>query len=545
MGEKSYEQIFDIIDTNEDKQDHFKALHGYSSSYISGEESRFIYNLLCTRFIYNLLCTKCFRCPKVKINDDFSYNITCFCQKVKKVNIKFFLDNFTIKESNEMQDNNLNIKLNDEKLLKKQYHRICEYHQEKFYAFCLKCKLILCNECIKKFEFHQTHPFKYFDDLNIKEKLKKIIEFMKNKDIKNSILEQNKYYSDEIKNTFFVIKLILIDFNQYPCYFSYRSIENASIFLDKLRTNKLNNQIQIFEKILKKCSLANINEQNIITIEINHSDFNDISILTNKCFINLKKISLSYNHITNIRPLATINAPLLSWINLSINYIGDESLYLIEKIIKKFDKLEILNLNDNKFTNPDIFSFLEGKKNLTKFYIGRNLFKINKDKKNYIINNNINIQNENEIIINDKIKIYKMNYIKEIELGKGSFNDSNIKIISSFVFSNLIIIDLSGNGLHSLNFVEDLECENLEQFLARDNNIIDYKPLKKFNKLKMIDLNNNPIKNIDNLEVFVKAFPNLEKFYLEKTEIDTNNAEIYKNIKKIKETYKNIEFFFH
>ena len=89
---------------------------------------------------------------------------------------------------------------------------------------------------------------------------------MNNKDIKNSILQQNKYYSQEIKNAFFVIKLILIDFNQYPCYFSYRSIENASIFLDKLRTNKINNQIQIFEKILKKGSLANVNEQNIITI---------------------------------------------------------------------------------------------------------------------------------------------------------------------------------------------------------------------------------------------------------------------------------------
>ena len=537
MEEKSYERIFEnnVITYNEDKQNRYKAFYGHSSSYISGEESR---------FIYNLLCRKCFRCPKVKINDDFSYNLTCFCQKVKRVNIKFFLDNFTIKESNEIQDDNSNIKLNEEKLPKRQYHRICEYHQEKFYAFCLKCNLILCNECIKEFTFHQTHPFKYFDDSNIKEKLKKIIEFMENKDIKNSIIEQNQYYSEEINNSFFVIKLILIDFNQYPCYFSYRSIENASIFIDKLRANNINNQIQILEKIRKKGSLKEVKERNIITIEINHSDFYDINILTDKNFINLKKISLSNNHIINIKPLTTINAPLLSWINLSINYINDESLYLIEKIIKKFDKLDILNLNDNKFKNPDIFSFFEGKKNLTKFYISRNLFEINQEKKNDIINNNI--QNENVIIINNNsIKKYNLQYIKEIELGKGTFNDSTINIISSFNFYNLIIIDLSGNGLHSLNFVEDLECDNLEQFLARDNNITDYKLLKKFHKLKIIDLDNNPIKNIDNLGEFVKAFPNLEKFYLEKTEINTNNDEIGKKIKKIKEAYKNIEFFFH
>ena len=114
----------------------------------------------------------------------------------------------------------------------------------------------------------------------------------------------------------------------------------------------------------------------------------------------------------------------------------------------------IINLKIQKY-----LVFFEGKENLTKFYIGRNLFEINHEKKNNIINNNI--QNEN-LIINDKTKKYKMHYIKEIELGKGAFNDSTIKIISLISFSNLIIIELSGNGLHSLNFVEDLECENLE-----------------------------------------------------------------------------------
>ena len=59
----------------------------------------------------------------MKINDDFSYNLTCFCQKVKKVNFKFFLDNFTNEKSNEKQDNN------SKNLLEKQYHTICEYHQ--------------------------------------------------------------------------------------------------------------------------------------------------------------------------------------------------------------------------------------------------------------------------------------------------------------------------------------------------------------------------------------------------------------------------------
>ena len=80
--------------------------------------------------------------------------------------------------------------------------------------------------------------------------MKKIIEFIQDKDIINSILEQNKYYSEEIENSFFVIKIILLDFCQYPCYSGYRSIENVSIFLDKLKSNKIgniNNQIQIIK----------------------------------------------------------------------------------------------------------------------------------------------------------------------------------------------------------------------------------------------------------------------------------------------------------
>ena len=187
MQEKIGESIYYSIDSpiNESKQNLYKQVYGHSSSFISNDE---------LQFIFNLLCIKCFRCPKVKINDDISYNLTCFCQKVKWVDFEYFLDNFPIKELKEIQDNNSNIILNENNLIERHYHRICEYHHKKFYAYCLKCKRILCNECVKEYTFHQAHQYIYFDDSNIKEKMKKIIEFIQDKDITNSIIEQNKYY---------------------------------------------------------------------------------------------------------------------------------------------------------------------------------------------------------------------------------------------------------------------------------------------------------------------------------------------------------------
>ena len=78
------------------------------------------------------ICRKCFKCPKVKINDNISYNVSCFCQKCKGVNFNFILDNYILNVTNESSVHNL---VKDDNLKRFNY-LYCEYHQEQLYGFC-------------------------------------------------------------------------------------------------------------------------------------------------------------------------------------------------------------------------------------------------------------------------------------------------------------------------------------------------------------------------------------------------------------------------
>ena len=130
----------------------------------------------------------------------------------------------------------------------------------------------------------------------------------------------------------------------------------------------------------------------------------------------------------------------------------------------------------------------------------------------------------NLLIILTILKNMKPNII-EIGLNIGALNDETIRNISKFDFNNLKIIRLNGNGLHSLDFVKYLECKNLEKFYPQNNNITNYEPLTKFKTLKIINLSKNPINNIEHLNDFINSFVQLEKLFLENTEIDKNNKK--------------------
>ena len=134
---------------------------------------------------------------------------------------------------------------------------------------------------------------------------------------------------------------------------------------------------------------------------------------------------------------------------------------------------------------------------------------------------------------------YELSSIEEIGLGSGVFSNSSINLISNFIFTNLKFIYLNGNGLKSLNFVEHLNCENLEEFWARNNLITDFIPLIKFKKLKVINLKNNPISDITKLNYFIINFIKLQKIDFESSNIDKNDEN---NKKIIEEIQKKILF---
>ena len=485
---------------------------------------------------FRLLCVKCVKCPKIFINKDVSYDISCFHQKVEGANFKYFLENYTVRESEEFKSYNSNKKASKIDVLESFYYHLCENHQEPLYAYCSDCDVNLCSKCINQNENHKEHKYIFFNNKQINEKLKKIIDFMEDEEQINKMI---KKYGNEINNLFHVIRLIIISFCQYQCGANYTSIENVSNIIDDLTKDKLNfnekKQFKIFKKIRTKKNFENAKEEDICQIRINESNFSDLSLFEKKQFINLEYLTLRENHIKNIAPLESLKSKKLKDIDLSMNLISDFYLPVIKKIIKECTSLEKLNLFNNCFNKPEIFNYFEESKNLVNFLFGKNKLIFNED-----INNNeidgINEQN-GSITINNNKK-YKIPYVKEIGLGGGTFDDSTIKYISYFEFKNLQIIYLSGNGLRSLNFVKFLECKNLEEFWAKNNNIKEYEPLKKLKTLKKINLSNNPISNIDNLEVFIGEFNHLEHFYLQETKINKNIKQIAQRIEKIEKEKK-------
>ena len=97
---------------------------------------------------------------------------------------------------------------------------------------------------------------------------------------------------------------------------------------------------------------------------------------------------------------------------------------------------------------------------------------------------------------------------------------------------------ISGNNLSSLNFIEHLNCKNLNTFEAAANNFSEYFHLVKFSKLTNISLKNNFIHDISLLLDFINRMIYLSFFDLtnNKIEKDIKYSEIINQIKQLKES---------
>ena len=221
-------------------------------------------------------------------------------------------------------------------------------------------------------------------------------------------------------------------------------------------------------------------------IRIQKDNINDLSVLTYfRNLYNLKILDLEENKLTedNSKVFAELDAP----------------------------NLEFLDLFGNYFTTFDTFKYLNRFPKLTKFFFGNNL---------------INDHNWDEE--------YDCSTIKEIGLSIGVFSEESIKRLSKFKLNNLQILYLSGNNIHSLNFLKDIKCEKLEEIWLMNNYIEDFGQLVKLKNLKIINLKNNKIKDISKLDEFVKEFKELKKLIISKNKIDTKdekNIQIIENIR--------------
>ena len=450
----------------------------------------------------------------------------CLCLRRKNITIQDFIDEFEDKE----YDNNINI-VNSLKCFLPKNKTEFTFHNNEFSHYCTDCEQNLCLNCIG--EIHCNHTLIILDKKNLENLVYKIINLMNiNDNDDNSNNNNNENHKDNYNNfnNFKIkdidikskkalqefVKKINIFYSYYPCYNILQSVENIYKFC--LNINNYINESSIYEpieiikekKIRFPRELKNISEnEKIISIKMIERGISSIKGLQKYDLRNIEILSLKKNNIADISPLAYKSFDNLIKLRLEENKLGDDNIEVFNKI--DAPKLQLINLFGNYFTSPDIFKCLKRFKKLDTFYIGNNSF-------------------------NDKFDdIYDCSTIVEIGFSMGVFSEETIQKLSNFKFDNLKILYLNGNNIHSLECIEELQFDKLEEIWFMNNYIETFSQLTKFKNLKIINLKKNKIKDISRLDTFVKELPKLRKIIISNNKIDLRNKkniEIIKNIRK-------------
>ena len=379
----------------------------------------------------------------------------------------------------------------------------CVNHiNRKFKYFCPDCNYDICKDCIVKDKKHITHSY---TPLMICDK-----EFEKIREYK-----ENEFF-------YKMMELIKSIYEEYPNSNLYETIKNAYNFICGKQNN--NSDIIIQPKRMAKIRISRelienkIATNEIIQIQIIRQNFYNINPLCKLTFPALKILNLSENNIDDISPLQNLNSPNLESLILLKNRINDKCIKCIKNF--KFGKLNSLNFFSNYLTDYQIFDEATIFPNLQLLYIGENRF------------------NENIDYIKLKEKRYNFSNLETLGTTRGVFSNETIKLISCFKFPKLKTLYLSGNNLNNLSFINHIDCPELEEIWLKDNDLENYDSLIKFEKLKIINLENNIIKSLENIRKFIEK-GSLNKIYISNNKIDLNNKE---NKKLIEEFQSKIVF---
>ena len=405
----------------------------------------------------------------------------------------------------------------------------CIRHNNKeFINYCVDCRYDLCNECLnmksdvytntsidnKKHENHTKIPL-----VKIKDKFNEIDKLIE------IIMNNEKVFKRNISNLtiiFRIIKCFMNNYEKYKCYNLYKSIENAKIFLEKLNNNKLDfetfpteykNYLKINseEELLEKIFFSS----NIFSINIQYKGKMNMSIFDKRDFGNLEELILVGNKIKDISSLSFNKFPYLKILNLAVNDLDSSIIPMLKKL--NLPELSELNLYKNKIADIKIFGLIKKFKKLKLFFIGENKF------------------------INDESNdFYKFpESLEEFGL-TGNFEGENINFVKRLGIENLKIFYISRNKITNLQCLKEINFLRLSEFWAISNNITDIKEIMNIRNKKdlwKINLKQNTIKNFNELINIIQYFPNLKILNL------TGNDEIRKEEademeKKIKEKFQ-------
>lgn len=442
-----------------------------------------------------LICKNCYKIPEIIFIGWDNINIKCNCRHVLYSNNEYLVNNYSKKFS--------------EQNLKEESFYKCQKHLMKSVAYCEDCSMELCEKCFdQNYESHLDHTILRYPNLDIS----KIA----------CICENIRRDKNEKPDLILFDYLILNSYQKMRNFINYKNISNLLAYLSKYRdsSKEINNnkkKMEIYYKINRLKELKNIIKTDydkinqIESINIQAQNFYDLNILkTNEPFISYNKLlnlDLRQNNISDISSLISINFPELKNLNLSTNRIGNESIDNIFELNKNCPKLEILDLSNNAFTEYKLFECCQTFSSLKTLNLGKNL--LNTDFK---------------MIQNEIIK-YDFSNLNELDLSFGVFSKQSIDLMNNFKLDNILKLDLCSNNLNSLTFIKKLNCDKLEEILLADNHLKEFYILKKFKKLRLINLKGNHISNINNLNKFLKELPMMEKLILSKNKIDLNKTK--------------------
>ena len=464
---------------------------------------------------YFLFCRKCFSPPEILFNDLTKINIECQCSHVVNTSLQYVFKNYLIKDdkdsTKEKRENNC---------------FLCKKHLMKYVAYCDDCLIDICEGCLAD-KCHFTHTKFRFP--NIYEKSKDLISYY----ISSSPEILSNYGKG--KNTLInLINAELNSYKNYPCYTNYKNLNNLFIFLRQNKDKNNNKNINQNENNKKGLSIKIKNAKDlknfikeypdkintIESINIQTQNFYDLSFLKKNessiSYDNLIELNLKKNNISDIKPLISINFPELKNLNLSMNRLSNQSIDDIHHLFKTCPKLEKLDLSNNAFTDYRLFEFSKEFKNLKNLYLGNNQFHSDNKNKKYEKYN------------------FDLSNIEDIGLSSVVFSKQSIKLIMNLKFDNLKNLNLCSNNLTSLSFIVKMNCEQLEELCLSNNYLKEFYKLKKFKKLKLINLKENRIGDITKLSEFLSELPDIEKIILSDNKIDLNKIQNYEIIEKAK-----------
>ena len=298
----------------------------------------------------------------------------------------------------------------------------------------------------------ESSPFDYFPKMHVK-------KFFFNKMKSNPEIKKLYLANSEIGKK--SMKYLSYYFNNKNCGVTDVDLSGNKLTLDILKPlKKINNtkleKLAIDKSILDAKAFSHLSELKIKKLSLINNNIDDelISKLVND---NINEINLSHNYISNEGIFSICkNLPNLMKLNLANNNICDLSLLYISLYIKgKNNKLESINLKDNKITITGMITFLS------------NLEKINNpNNKNLCLLKKLNLSgNLLDFVPIPKRLAYFLNiHIEKFCIGNHSFNISDLNILLNFInnLKNISILDLSRIALdnHSLNLIFNRVSEN-------------------------------------------------------------------------------------